>query len=213
MNLAYGWAFPDADEFMKSELHVDGTYQASHLRMAMPFVTDRSLAIDGGAHVGTWSKLMSALFDRVIAVEPSDDTFECLTANMAAFGCTNVEARHCALGAEAGTVTMKLEGRGLQLKNTGARFAERGGTTPCEPIDAWQLPSLGFLKLDVEGSEVNALLGARQTLKRCKPVVLFENKYLWKRYRIPRDAPQDLLTSLGYVKKAKASCDDIWVPR
>jgi FkbM family methyltransferase len=213
MKQVHGWAFPDEDEFMAAELQPDGRYQTSHLEAAMAFVTDRSIAIDGGAHVGTWSKRLSGLFMRVIAVEPSDDTFAALTVNMATFTCTNVECRHLALGAAVGTVTMQLEGRGLDLKNTGARYVQAGGSIPMARIDDWHLASLGFLKLDIEGSEVAALEGAAETLTRCRPIVLFEDKRFWTRYGLPRDAPQQLLTRLGYQHRERAGCDEIWGPR
>ena len=80
-------------------------------------------------------------------------------------------------------------------------------------IDEWNLPSFGFLKLDVEGSEPLALKGARETLVRCHPIVLFEDKAFWvRRYRLPVDAPQQLLTAVGYHQLAVAGCDLVWGP-
>jgi FkbM family methyltransferase len=206
----YGWAFPAVDRFMSSQISEDGTYQVSHYRMAMEAVRCRTLAVDGGAHVGTWSRLMSADFDRVIAVEPSADTFAALTENMRTFACTNVELRQVALGAKPGHVSMVLDGRAATLHNTGARRVVPGPDVPCETIDSWNLPRLGFLKLDVEGSEPFVLEGARATLLRCRPVVLFEDKGLWKQYGQLRDAPHRLLASLGYVKVGRAHMDEIW---
>lgn len=204
------WAFPDADTFMAAEIKPDGSYQAGHLRAALAYVTDFSCALDGGAHVGSWSRTLSAHFARVIAVEPSADTFEALTANMAAFGCVNVEAKRVALGALAGSVRMVLDGRGAAMQNTGARHAEPGGDVPVETIDAWKLPSLGLLKLDVEGSEPQALRGAVETLRRCKPIVIYEDKYLWKRYGESRDAAARVLRDVGYVEIEQVKMDRIW---
>lgn len=212
MKQIHGWAFPDVDEFMAGEMHADGTYQATHLTRALAHVTDWSLAIDGGAHVGTWTKLLSARFDRVIAVEPSADTFEALAWNQATQQWPHVDLRHLALAAGSGKVTMVLDGRGAQLKNTGSRHVGPGNTVRCESIDSWQLAALGFLKLDVEGSEVAALLGARNTLLRCHPIVLFEDKGLWRQYGLLRDAPQTFLTSVGYARLERAGCDEIWGP-
>ncbi len=210
MKHQFGWAFPDADTFMMAHQHHDGTYQASHLAKALEFVTDWSLALDCGAHIGTWSRILSTRFDRVIAVEPSADTFEALTANLAAFACVNVDARQVAVGALAGTVTMILDGRGALLKNTGARWARQTGPVSLQTIDSWDLPTLGFLKLDIEGSELNALMGARDTLRRCRPIVLFENKGLGRRFGQAVDACQAYLTKLGYRQRAVVGCDVIW---
>ncbi len=207
-----GWAYPDVDDFMWREMKPDGSYQASHLTAAMAFVTDRSICVDGGAHVGTWSKTLSGLFDRVIAIEPSPDTFEALAANMQAFGCTNVELHQAALGASAGAVSMTWDARVAALSNTGGRYVQDGGAIPRITLDALALPSLGFLKLDVEGSEVDALQGARSTIRRALPIVLFEHKGFCRRYGYPPDGPQRLLTSWGYHQLAVAGKDVIWGP-
>ncbi len=212
MKYQHGWAYPDTDEFMAGELKADGSYQGSHLTAALQYVTDFTIAIDGGAHVGTWSKPLSQRFTQVIAVEPSADTYECLLANLAQFGVTNVRARQIAIGATAGFVAMALSEKEVNRKNTGARYAVAGDEVPCETIDSWGLPSLGFLKLDVEGSEVAALEGASETLVRCRPIVLFEDKLLWKRYGLPRDAPHQVLTRLGYRHLVRTGCDEIWGP-
>lgn len=213
MKLVNGWAFPECDEFMVKELKDDLTYQASHLRIGLRFVTDFSVGLDGGAHTGTWSRLMSEVFDKVIAVEPSSDTLEALVCNMRQFNCHNVDIKHVALGEKPGRISMVLDGRGLMLKNTGARHTGPGVDVVVETIDSWQLPSLGFLKLDVEGSEFVALKGARKTLERCRPVVLYEDKSLWHfHFKQPRNAVSDFLTGLGYHEVARASMDAIWAP-
>lgn len=214
MKEVFGWAFPDDDEFMAHEMKADGSYQGSHLQAAAALVTDHTIAIDGGAHVGTWSRPLSYLFARVLAVEPSADTFEALEENMRRFGCTNVELHRAALGQAPGLVSMTIDPRGAALKNTGARYvrADASATIPRITIDAWQLQTLGFLKLDVEGSEVHALEGARATLLRCKPIVLFEHKGFCRRYGYLPDAPLTYLKSLGFRHRLAAGKDQIWGP-
>ncbi len=214
MKFVHGWAYPDADAFMANEMKPDGRYQGGHLEMALAHVTDWRVAIDGGAHCGTWSVPMARRFDRVIAVEPSPDTFEALVHNLASFHCENVDVTQSALGAEAGFVEMApLDPRAEALKNTGARFVQAGTSIPRIRIDDWSLPACGFIKLDIEGSEVDALKGAAQTLTRCRPIVLWENKGFCRRFGYAKDAPQQFLASVGYHELAVAGCDRIWGPR
>jgi len=213
MKLVHGWMFPEADEFMASEIQPDGRYQAKHLDAALAYVTDWRLAIDGGAHVGTWSRTLSQRFDKVLAFEPSIDTYDALFANMMAFGCENVGTSQCALGATIGRVHMApLDPKAEAMKNTGARFIGEGGSIPRLTIDSFKLPALGFLKLDVEGSEMDALKGAERTLKACRPIVLFEDKGFWRRYGYVKEAPQQFLTSIGYRQLTKVGTDAIWGP-
>jgi FkbM family methyltransferase len=214
MQLVRGWAFPSSDRFMVGEMAMDGTYQLSHLEAALQHVTSFGTAIDGGAHIGTWSRIMAGRFEKVIAIEPSPDTFECLEHNMGVAGCTNVERRQVALGEAPGVVTMRLDAPNEARANTGARFAAPGGEIPVITIDSLNLSDLGFLKLDIEGSEPAALRGAKATLARCQPIVLFENKWLWTRhFGLPKNAVRDFLTAVGYHQLGQISCDQIWGPR
>jgi FkbM family methyltransferase len=212
LKIVHGWWYPAADAFMANEMKADGSYQRSHLDAALSYVTDFRCAIDGGAHVGTWSRILSGHFERVIAVEPSADTFAALHANMLQFYCANVELHEAALGATAGRVSMVLDGRGLTLANTGARYVTPGGAIPRITIDSLAVPACGFLKLDVEGSELQALQGAKETLARCRPVVLFEDKRFGSRFGEARDATPQFLTSVGYKHVLRSGCDEIWAP-
>lgn len=210
MKMVNGWAFPDEDEFMVQEMAPDGTYQLSHLMGALAFCKKFDVVVDGGAHIGTWSKVLAKHFKHVIAFEPSPDTFECLMHNLV--DVPNVTMLNNALGKRAGKVTMTLEGfqKAIDLKNTGARFTKEGGEIERITLDSLNLSCLDFLKLDIEGGEVDALLGARVTLLRHKPVVLFEDKGLWKRYGYIRDEPQRILTKLGARKITRLSMDEVW---
>lgn len=212
MKLVRGWAYPDDDVLMAAEMHDDGTYQGDHLDAALAYVTDWSCALDGGAHVGTWTRILSQRFARVVAFEPSLDTFDALVANMRAFGCASVELHHAALGAAPGQVSMALDPRERARQNTGGRYVREGGTIPRVTIDSLGLLSLGFLKLDVEGSEPFALIGARETLARCRPIVLYEDKYHWRRYGLRPEAVATILHQAGYHAIARAGHDAIWGP-
>ncbi len=213
MKMHGGWAFPDCDDFMVKELRSDGTYQRDHLDTAMRFVTDKRIALDGGAHIGQFSLQMSPLFDTVIAAEPAFDCFECLCENLRNSGCSNVQPRNIALGSTPGFVTMALDAKQQARKNTGGRYVIEGGKIPRVMIDSWHLPSLGFLKLDVEGSEYDAIDGARDTIARCRPVVLWEDKNFGVRFGHDKNAVRRLLALLGYEHKCRVSADEIWGPR
>jgi hypothetical protein len=45
------------------------------------------------------------------------------------------------------------------------------------PLDELALPKLDFLKIDVEGMEIDVLRGAKETIARCKPLAWIE---YWK---------------------------------
>lgn len=213
MTRHHGWAFPDADRLMASELTAAGTYQQSHLDAALRWVTQHGTAIDGGAHVGTWSRQLALVFRQVIAFEPAADTFACLVENMAAHGGRNVTCYEAALGAHPGRVRMALDAKNAARGNTGARHTVEGDDVVVLSLDSLDLNDVGFLKLDVEGSEPMALMGARDTLARCRPVVLVEDKGHWvTHYGLPKTAVSDILAAQGYRLAETVGCDQVWVP-
>lgn len=209
MKIVKGLAMPAWDEFMVHIVPDDGRYQHENLEAAVAYCARRRTVIDGGAHVGMWSRTFAGLFDRVIAFEPSPDTFQCLLYNVEA---PNVELRNQALGAKPGKIHMTLEGfEGTpREKNSGARYVANGGDIERVTVDSLHLDDLDLLKMDIEGSEVEALRGARKTLLRCRPVVLFESKSEWVRRGFQEDAPHRFLTKLGAVKFDKVGVDEIW---
>lgn len=206
-------AFPDADDFMAAEVTATGEYQLDHYHAALEYVTDRTVAIDGGAHVGLWSRLMAETFSWVYAVEPSPDTFEALRWNLNEWRCWNVIACNVALGAEEGFVDMTADPAQLARRNTGGRWTVNGTALQQVTVDSWNLETLGLLKLDIEGGEALALTGATGTLVRCRPIVIYEEKALGvKHYGQVPALPARLLAGLGYRLLRRVGCDEIWGP-
>jgi FkbM family methyltransferase len=209
MKLVKGLAMPSFDEFMQTIVPDDGRYQHENLEAAVSHCKQRRTVIDGGAHVGMWTRTFAGLFDRVIAFEPAPDTFACLKYNVDA---ANVEFRNQALGAKPGKVHMTLKGfEGTKReRNSGARYVAAGGEIQRVTVDSLELQDLDLLKMDIEGSEVEALQGAVNTLLRCRPVVLFESKNEWVRRGYPENAPHEILSALGAVKFENVGIDEIW---
>jgi hypothetical protein len=49
-------------------------------------------------------------------------------------------------------------------------------TVPMQTLDSFALDDVDFMKLDCEGYEYFATLGAIETICRCRPVVIVEQK-------------------------------------
>ena len=180
------------------------------LRVALEYVKDFSIAIDGGANVGTWSKVMADRFEKVFSFEPAPDTFECLKRNM--FHFMNVEARQQALGDRHGLFSIGVDP--LRERNTGSRYIKinEEGSVPMLTVDSLNLPSLGFLKLDLEGGEYLALQGARETIEKYRPVIFVEcKKGMSARFGNEFNAPLLFLQELGAREVKRMHADHVLV--
>jgi FkbM family methyltransferase len=163
------------------------------LEEALRYVRRWTVAIDGGANVGAYSRVMMQRFDRVLAFEPAPDTYAALARNLEEWGASNVEPRQQALSDRAESVRLAAPPRRRSL----SRAVVGVGDIPAVRIDELGLPDLAFLKLDLEGYESRALGGAVEALRRFRPLVMFEDKQTTGGRAYHPGGAHDLLRSLG----------------
>ena len=144
--------------------------------------------LDGGANDGLYSLYASrrvGAAGRVLAIEPSPREFERLGANIRLNALSNVEAMRIALGSTAGEAVLSIAEPGHEGQNTiGERVSNPKVVTTAHEtvnvetieglVERLGLTRLDFVKLDVEGSEIDALEGARAAIERFHPIVLLE---------------------------------------
>jgi FkbM family methyltransferase len=164
------------------------------IRAALSRFEGGRVALDGGAHVGAYTRIMLERFETVYAFEPAPDTFAALERNLRDWGVADrVHAYQVALSDKE----EKVDLRGRPGRRSVTRRIVGSGDIPAMPIDALDLEELDFLKLDLEGYEHRALIGARETLLRTRPYVLFEDKeHKAELYGDARGA-HEVLESLG----------------
>lgn len=207
------WMLPATDTYFRPILAATPIgFEIDHLDFALQYVSKYRVAVDGGAHIGTWSCRMADHFERVLAFEPALDTFDCLVEN-------TKELRHkvVAFHAALGEITSKcnLSSDPSRPGNTGARMVvpDGGTVTPMVALDNHRLQYLDFLKLDVEGYEVLALVGAVQTIAKHRPVIMVE----CKEFAPPRlGGPakvRSFLANLRYEEVGGIRNDRVFVPR
>jgi hypothetical protein len=80
--------------------------------------------------------------------------------------------------------------------NTGQRHVVAGDEAEVIALDSLNLAP-DFIKLDVEGMEYHALIGAEQTIRTHRPVVMFEGNGCNRRYGVPDGEAGRLLESWG----------------
>lgn len=181
-----------------------------HRLLEMEVVEDHRLAIDGGAHVGTWSALMSVHFNEVVAFEPNPPAFELLVANTAGLG--NVVARCQALMNKAGPVNVFPPRPNKTLTGWQVEPADEGAGEGVA-IDDFEFDSCGLIKLDLEGAELLALRGAERTLRRCRPVLVVEFCGLSSRFGHSDRMIQGHLLGAGYRELFRSGPDRVFIAR
>lgn len=190
-----GFCLPDDEQHLPVYFERCGNdYQPAQRLRSLEFVTDWRLAVDVGAHVGLWSRLLVERFQRVVAFEPVAEMRSLLERNVPS---DRLEIAPYALGDREGMVDLQYE----PTRSMESYVVERaGGKVPLKRLDDFALPALGYLKIDTEGYELQVLRGAEQTLRRHMPIVIIEEKFHGhKRFGQERYAAARFLESLGAV--------------
>lgn len=176
------------------------------LRELLRLVATGSIAVDAGAHFGTYSYPLSRLVGKrgkVISVEPIEEDARFLRAAARQLRLP-IEVHHCALSSSLGIMTLHVPDLHGKRKTalSSLEAAGSGGTT--REVVVKQLDDLleeaerpvSFIKIDVEGHEIEVLKGAEATIARHRPNLLIESDR-----GLRESAPMDVfdrMHSFGY---------------
>lgn len=166
------------------------------------------IALDVGANLGWYSVLLNRLSApgaQIFSFEPDPRTYGLLLSNLAANEATRVKPFNIALGAQAGTATL----RRYKDSNNGRHSLIPGDdiagsiTVPLETLDAFAATQgiagrrIAFMKIDVEGFEYFVLRGATQLLQQCQNIVCEYSPQSLALAGEPPDALIELLKASG----------------
>ena len=171
------------EDLITSQLRRFGTYQRSNLAALQSLLRSGDHVIDIGAHVGTQTIPFARTVGQtghVVAFEPIPEHFALLKRNIEDNGLDGI--------AEPIRAAVAKNGGPLRI----VRVADNSGGTrllddatssdqiSSVRLDEWwtgardRLPSIEFLKIDVEGMELEVLRSATALIEHCRPIVTFE---------------------------------------
>jgi FkbM family methyltransferase len=142
---------------------------------------------DVGAFHGLLTLFFAPRARRVICFEPNTENHTRLLENLELNGIKNVEVRKVGIGSVremrkmTGSLLMpggaSVEGRtmeGILRAGMGTQIQEISVVPLDEEIVQSSLPIPDFIKIDIEGWEIEALRGARRTLELHRPALFLE---------------------------------------
>jgi FkbM family methyltransferase len=133
------------------------------------------IVVDAGARIGTFSAKISAAVGetgKVIAIEPEPHSFACLRKNIEANHLHNVIPIQKMLWSGTGQLPLYLSGNAAAHSAYCDAFYSSTGESilvEAEALDSilerLGIGSVDFIKMDIEGSEIEALKGMPRTLE------------------------------------------------
>ena len=172
------------------------------------FLQPTDTFVDVGAHIGYFTLLGAKYAGRVLAFEPSAETFQHLQRNLEINPRwrNKITCYPMGLSDQAGALPLYRS-----AQEPGAASLRRPAytdlTVETVPLDTLDHMLAGapcaFIKIDVEGAEVEALTGARETLHRHRPIVLAElNARAQRDFGRTCQAVVDVIAPLNYTTYA-----------
>lgn len=145
------------------------------LAPSLLFINEGSTVVDVGAHIGTYSTLAASVTKKkVIAIEADPANFELLKQNKENNKFDHLEIHNVAASDKEEKLSFCSGGPGGHVFNLGNQ-SENVIEVDGKPLDdILRDEPVDFIKLDVEGWELNALDGMAETIARRSPPILFE---------------------------------------
>ena len=182
--LEYGSYDPKEADLLKKIASLKFSYRGDDDRVV--------LVLDCGANIGVHTIALGKHMNgwgQVVGVEAQEQIYYALAGNIVLNNCLNAYAYNAAIHNVNGQIEVPVvdyeipasfgslelvksddsENIGQPLLFNKSRFVV------AVTIDSFRYPYLDIIKLDVEGMELLALDGAKETLPRTKPVLLIEN--------------------------------------
>jgi len=170
------------DLYIGKALDLYGEYSNGEVDLFRQLIAPGSIVLDIGANIGPHTLAFTQIVGSsgtVLAFEPQRILFQILCANMALNGIVNSFCYNTAVGNSAGTITVPFLDYSIE-NNFGGLSLSKDETRPGEQtgilmVDSLNIPQCNFVKIDVEGMELDVLVGAFDTIKRCRPFIYVEN--------------------------------------
>ena len=160
--------------FLKTLKEIEGviihsTYDSDYA------IQNGDIVVDAGARIGSFSAKISAAAGRegrVVAIEPEPRNYACLLKNIEANQLNNVVAIQRMLWSRAQMLDLYLSANGAAHSaycdpfygSTGERLSVEAETLE-NILKGFGIDAVNFVKMDIEGSEVEALKGMKKILE------------------------------------------------
>ena len=173
----------DRSRTMGASFYWAGFHEFREFIFMHRFLTNEMVALDIGANLGEYSLFMAKRLSagKVIAFEPMEKMVSILNENIKLNKLSNIQVCHFGLSNQNGVAQVHEVDdvhEGLGTFFLGDRKSKVATQVALKKLDdevnSFQVNRIDFIKIDIEGSELYALKGGKETILKFKPHILIE---------------------------------------
>ena len=185
--------FFNKDFFIGKSLKEYGEYSEIELQLLLNFIKKGDIVLDVGSNIGSFTIPFSKKVGntgKVLAFEPQPEVFKLLKKNIQLNHSTNIQSFQIGLGNNNETVKLKKikynevgNFGGVSLKNIQKNSKAFLSDNDFFKVNIYKLDEINiikkchFIKIDVEGMEVEVLEGAKKIISKHRPILFLENDF------------------------------------
>lgn len=161
-----------------------GEYEKDTNRILAQHLKNTDIVIEAGANMGSETLLISKLVKdgHVYGFEPNPYTFERLKINTSVNELKNVSIYDIALGEKDNSIQFNIYPRDFCNSGMSSKYMATSQTRKIDVVqktlDSFvkenKLTKVDFIKMDIQGAEMDMLMGANDTITRFKPTIFTE---------------------------------------
>ncbi len=200
----YGYtAINRHDQFIGRAIQNYGECNEIELTVLRKFLKANDVVFDIGANIGNHMMFFSQAVGaggHVYCFEPQTNSFHLLCCNKVINSLANVTLRNVAVGNACDDITVPLLPETIENNFGAVSLVEEHQSNLTTDhvkmvnIDSLPIARLDLMKVDVEGMEIDVIIGAASTIERHQPILYVEND----REQNSRELVA-LIRELGYV--------------
>ena len=211
------------NDYLFNQAIEKGIHEPHFVELIDNFLLPSDIALDVGGNIGTHAILLSKKLSEghVYTFEPQSLVFSVLQNNLLLNSCENVTAYRFAISnKDHSTISMKPFTFNKKSINNAALQVDlddaMGDFTLTRSLDSFKFKKVNFIKIDIQGSEVMALQGAKDLILKHKPIMFIEieEQYLRDLGTSTKELMEILFTLNYALYRIETSypCDYICVP-
>lgn len=162
-----------------------GHYEKETNDLLFEYIKPGHVIIEAGANNGTETLLLSRLVGphgKVFAFEPVEHIYQTLQINLSINNCNNVVAEKIALGESDGQLYFNVLSEDFCNQGMASKYDDKSADAKIlvsqTSIDSWLLKNnidrVDFIKMDIQGAEIELIKGAQHTIKKSRPLIFTE---------------------------------------